>query len=966
VRISATIGGLALAASGCAVFFAASGPKPIVQSGYDAFIQGTLGNSGANLFVSKNGRVQTINQWDLNGDGYNDVLISNDHDVYETVDAFVYWNSAKGFTSLLPDLWRQSPLAQTIFDLTERKSGVTRLPAFGGGRSIVADLNGDGYPEIVFCNYIHNYPGNRSAYVYWGGPDGYRSERKTELPTVWAAGVAAADLNGDGYPELIFANQGAEAGGEDLYPDQGLDSYIYWGSATGFDAAHPTRLPARGARDVAVADINHDGYPDIAFANHSPKASDIQVFLGGPAGYSAAHSQTIALDDPTSIRAADVNSDGYADLLVATAAKPSTIGPAGIRAGQRSEHSVYVFTGSAQGVSGDRKIELPALEARDMAVGDFNHDGFADIAIANYSDGVSSAVPSYIYWGSARGFDRQHRSELPTLGATGVVAVDLNGDTFPDLVFSNSNDGKTYDVPSYIYWGSATGFAPYLRSNIQSFGAASVTAADLNRDGRPDLVLVNQYSGDFGEIDTNIFWGNPHHYYSTASMTSLPGHGAYGTTAADLNGDGYVDLVLCNSYREGSYLYWGGPDGFSAARREALPVGATYTSSAADLNHDGYLDLVFAGMVDHKPVSYILWGGPSGYTERNRTVLPLKIRRSPTHRIADLNHDGYLDLIFVDDYYPMIHIFWGGPEGYSEAHSWTGSMAVGANLELADLNGDGYLDFVMAGMFDPVRRSYNNSTYIYWGTPAGTPSLENPVKLQSFGSVECAIADLNRDGYLDLVFSNYMSDSTRSLPLFIYWGSKDGYSNAHRTDLPAESSAGVQTLDLNGDGYPEIIIHNHLKDGHHTGSSYIYWNSPQGFDRDRRTELPTLGPHFSQRVDPGNLYTRRLEEDYISAPLELPAGAVAGVLAWKGEEPHGAKLKFQFRSAPRRESLPQAKWGGSDGPGSFYIQSGAAIQGADRADRWVQYRAVFTSPDAGAWPVITEVEIALRENSTAR
>jgi hypothetical protein len=772
--------------------------------------------------------------------------------------------------------------------------------------------------------------------------------------------VAAADLNGDGYPELIFANHGAETGEEDLYPDQGLASYIYWGSATGFDAAHPTLLPTKGARDVTVADINKDGYLDIAFVNNGPFGHDVQVFLGGAKGYAADRTVTIPLSDPTSIRAGDVNGDGYADLLVATAAKSSTVGAAVTRSSARDESVVYVFLGNELGVSPERRIELPALEARDIAVGDFNRDGFADLAIANNSDGASSSVPSFIYWGSAKGFDRRHRTELPTLGASGVAAADLNGDGYPDLIFSNSNDGQTYDVPSYIYWGSATGYAPYLRSQIQSFGAASVAAADLNRDGRPEIVVVNQYSGHFGGIDTNIFWGNPHHYYSTASMTSIPGMGAYGTTAADLNGDGFVDLVLCGSYHNGTYLYWGGPDGFSAAKRGTLPVDSVYTSSASDLNHDGYLDLVFSGKLNGKSVGTILWGSSRGFSEEKKTTLPLKIKRSPTHRIADLNHDGYLDLIYNDDYYGMIQIFWGGPDGYSEGRSWSGAVAAGANLELADLNGDGNLDFVLAGMFDPSRRSYNSGSHIYWGTPQGTPSLENPVELESYGSVECGIADLNRDGYLDLVFSNYMSDSTRSLPLFIYWGGKEGYSRANRTDLPAESSAGVQTLDLNGDGYPEIIIHNHLKDGHHVGSSYIYWNGPQGFDKDRRTDLPTFGPHFSQRVDPGDLYTRKLEEEYLSVPVEVPSGARAAVLAWKGEEPHGAKLKFQVRGASWKEGLAQAKWAGPNGPDSFYLQTGAALQGIRDGDRWIQYRAVFTSTDAAAWPVLTEVEFGLR------
>src|SRR5262249_30194697 len=160
----------------------------------------------------------------------------------------------------------------------------------------------------------------------------------------------------------------------------------------------------------------------------------------------------------------------------------------------------------------------------------------------------------------------------------------------------------------------------------------------------------------------------------------------------------------------------------------------------------------------------------------------------------------------------------------------------------------------------PQAKSNNTHTRIFWGTAAGTPSSDGVVSLEAYQAVECSIADLNRDGYLDLVLSNYMSDSTRSLPVFIYWGSKGGhYSEANRTDLPAESSAGVQTVDLNRDGYPEIIVHNHLKNGDHAISSYIYWNSPQGFDKNRRTDLPTFGPHMSQMTDPGNQYTRKLE-----------------------------------------------------------------------------------------------------------
>ena len=102
-------------------------------------------------------------------------------------------------------------------------------------------------------------------------------------------------------------------------------------------------------------------------------------------------------------------------------------------------------------------------------------------------------------------------------------------------------------------------------------------------------------------------------------MTSLPGLGAYGTTAADLNDDGFVDLVICGTGKpdeRGTYLYWGSPGGFSTQRRETLPVETSYTSSAADVNRDGYLDLVFCGMSAGKPVARVLPGSARGFAGR--------------------------------------------------------------------------------------------------------------------------------------------------------------------------------------------------------------------------------------------------------------------------------------------------------------------------------------------------------------
>ena len=57
----------------------------------------------------------------------------------------------------MPDLAEHQPLARLLRLIRERESNVTRLPSDGGGPSLIVDLNGDNYPEVVFCNFIHNY-----------------------------------------------------------------------------------------------------------------------------------------------------------------------------------------------------------------------------------------------------------------------------------------------------------------------------------------------------------------------------------------------------------------------------------------------------------------------------------------------------------------------------------------------------------------------------------------------------------------------------------------------------------------------------------------------------------------------------------------------------------------------------------------------------------------------------------------
>ena len=91
-------------------------------------------------------------------------------------------DATDGLRSLLPPIPDLQPLGRLLREIRAREQGVTRLPSDGGGRSLLVDLNGDGWLELVFCNFIHNYSVYMNALIYWGSADGFRADRRTMLP----------------------------------------------------------------------------------------------------------------------------------------------------------------------------------------------------------------------------------------------------------------------------------------------------------------------------------------------------------------------------------------------------------------------------------------------------------------------------------------------------------------------------------------------------------------------------------------------------------------------------------------------------------------------------------------------------------------------------------------------------------------------------------------------------------------
>jgi hypothetical protein len=929
----------------------------IRQSGYQTFRQGTAGDSGANLYVSYKGRIQTINRWDLNRDGEIDLLFTQDHDNVYTPDSLIYWGGQGGYQSLLPDLWQLRAPFSLLGSLQRAGSRITRLPSVGGGRSQIADLNNDGCPDIVFCNFMHNYRPDQPAYIYWGSAAGFQPTARTELPAYLAGGVAVGDLNGDGLLEVVLANHGDEVGelrGFRLH----LESYIYWGNLNGYDVSRRTSLPTISAADVAIGDYNGDGSPDLAFVNLNSQEQSAYIYWGdGKGNYSEQRRQVLRRSDlhlpdiqdgqhslvsgMKTLKSADLNRDHVADLVIGGTEK------------------AVVYYGTPNGLNLQHSVELPASNCQGIEAADLNQDGLVDLILANEGKWTEQSPPSTIFWATAQGYRSDRRTDLPTLAATTVTASDLNGDHFPDLLFGNSHDLERSDVPSYIYWGGPKGYAGYRRSDLLGFGVAGSGVADLDNDGKLDILLVSHLSGRTGVLPSIIFWGNSEQYYSSASATLLDPGGEMEDSVADLDDDGYPDIVFMQTGR--AFVWWGSPDGYKKDNRSKLPVDSPLSNSIADLNSDGFLDILIGvsspDRAERRARAVIVWGNGSRFRQARTTELKLSGPAIESSAIADLNRDGYLDLIFPLGLSDHSEIWWGGSQGYKSDNTSRLQTNGSPHVAVADLDQDEWLDLIFTSGHSLSKQSANTQTLIYWGGPKGF-SPDSRTGFEGFTSLDATVADFNRDGHLDIAMTNYKSDTTRDLPAFIYWGGeRRNFSEKHRTLLDAFSSSAIDALDLNRDGWPDLVLSNHQIRFDHAAGTYIYWGGPEGFSRRHRSHIPTVGVHLDAMVDAGNIYTRRYEWDYFSAPLEAPQNARFARMHWKAETELETSLKFQVRSASTREGLEKAIWSGPRGAGTFYLTSGSRLTEGLREHRWMQYRVLLTSPNGGNSPILTEVAL---------
>lgn len=312
--------------------------------------------------------------------------------------------------------------------------------------------------------------------------------------------AAVGDFNDDGIPDLAVASAD---------PAHGVVILIGNGDGT-FQPGIGYNGGGAGVA-VAVADLNGDKELDIAVANRA--AGKISVLLGNGDGTFQAPTSYAVGPAPVAVAASDLNHDGEVDLILANLH------------GGNSDGSVTVLLGIGDGKFGAVTHYAAGREPTAMALADFNGDGFPDAIVSNLIDGTVSVLI-----GSGDGtFQRPVRSLIgpsPQFIATG----DFNGDNKFDV--ASTIGGK---VSVALGRGDGTFQSP-LKYPIQS--PAGIAVGDFDHDGSTDLAMA--IASDFR---VSVLQGNGNGTFGRLSTYRTNG-GDWTVLATDLNGDGYLDLVV--------------------------------------------------------------------------------------------------------------------------------------------------------------------------------------------------------------------------------------------------------------------------------------------------------------------------------------------------------------------------------------------------------------------------------------
>jgi hypothetical protein len=622
-------------------------------------------------------------------------------------------------------------------------------------------------------------------------------------------GIYAADLRGVGKLDLVVMN--SDFVGADSCATGNVSVLLGNGNGT---FGSPTKVATGLCPFIGAVTNLGNGNQDIVFVNtggqNANSSESIGVLVGNGTGSFASEVDYAVGSRPQDMAIADFNGDGKLDVVVACKGDKNT----GANGG------VDLLTGNGNGTFNAASfISGTTLNTpKSIAVADFNGDGKADFAIIQTNTNGAGAL----FLGNGNGtFQTPKTISAPngTNGSDGsLTAADLNGDGKQDLAVLIDNSPNPGDVAVLLGNGNGT-FKGVINSYNFGNGNApqSVAVADFNNDNKPDLAVgLTNFNGTESS-SAAVLLGNGDGTFTQGSPISLLNNNGVGGIATGIfkNG-GHQDIVVSQNSQAGngflSYLAGNGNGTFQAPVNTSLTINP-FQIAAADFDKNGNLDVAVGSCGG---LDFFLGNGNGTFGAANQ--LPANgFCLGGQVAIGDLNADGFPDIVVANvdnsgnlDAYVYLNNGGGGFTGPVVYLIGPGP----SNFQAFGVALGHFKETTSAGHLDiAVTNPKTNTVTILTNNGNGTFTVGSSYPVGT-NPVYIATGDFHGTGHTDLAVANCtncsMSNGAGSTVNILYGNGDGTFALDPINYVAGNGSVAIGVGDYNGDGAPDLAVANSM------------------------------------------------------------------------------------------------------------------------------------------------------------